>query len=676
MFTGKPIPFSKGSFGNISGKLKEIADRIKEAIGLGKNGWITELKKEFNNRIRFNSGVIKIAKTGADGKPLLDADGNIVYNEFNYLNPLEKLEAKLDEYTKDNFAKLEGSLPFLFSQTDPSVVTARNELLNLLGRAESAAQYKIGPFTIGELSQIGLAGSDSLYENVYDFGRHTDEISGVSNDEIRYKLQRLYGNVLIQGATVNVSSSTIVTPNLSGSIYPTTNIADTIIINNQEKLVTGKNFIAAPTGSVSINVSNSDTIVVTNSLATLNLANCLLGSTGNLKVQPGTFIKINNEIRQIFSINALGDFLTVFTPFSESVPSSPFNKEVSFTINTAANITATDITIATKDLFVCNSVCLDNVITGKGTSFASSLQANNKIFYDGREYFVVSVSDTKITVDEPLRATSNFPIYKVVDEVPYLNLAGESNTPDDILSNFSLIETLTNDRDFLRGFEVTVPKSNGIYQKVNASSPADATRSLIQDELIVRTNEILQNIINDLSNEAISTLTNAQIVNKLNYQKTLIENKKNEIKDSIKQDLAVLNALKGMIKGLIKLFTSSCSKKKRKDGGGQSPSDDYLGLILMANPERQGCDATTSDFIDILDDIDLEFGPDQPYPPKGPEIVIDNQQPPNSALDPIDRVVGPFPPQIGDPGPEFLNGNVDGTDPDISVTEDPCAKPC
>ncbi len=676
MFTGKPIAFSKGSFGGIAGKLSEIAQKIKDAIGLGKNGWITELKKEFNNRLKFGNGVIKIAKTDANGNVILDATGNTSYDELNVLLPLEKLNARVEEFTSNNFARLEGTLPALFSKTDPSVVTARTGLLNAIGRVDQAAQYKIGPFTIGELSQIGQAGSDSLAENINDFNRHTDEISGTSIDEIKYSLQRIYGNVTISNSTVNISSSAIVSPNLSASAYPTTKIGDIVVINSLEKLVVSKSFVAAPSGTVSVNILNSDTIIVSDSVATLNLANCLLTTNSTLKVGPGTFIKVNNEIRQILTINTYGDFATVLTPFSASVFSVPFNKETSFTVNTAFATTSTDLTIAVKNSFVCNSVCLDNVITGNGTSFTNFIQANNKVFYDGREFFVLSVTSNTITVDEPLRATQGFPIYKIIDETPFFNLTGETNSPDDILGNFSLIETVSNERSFLEGFQVTVPRSNGVYQKVNASTPEDATQSLIKDELIARTNEIIENMVNDLSNEAISSLTDAEVVNKLNYQKILIQNKKNEIKDAIKQDQAVLNALKGMIKGLIKLFTTACSKKKRKDSNNASnSSDDYLGLILMANPERQGCQATTSDFVDILDEIDLEFGPDEPYPPKTPKITVENTTE-NSGLNDIDQVIGPYPQQQGVPGPEFLGGNIDGTDPDVNVPENPCIKPC
>jgi hypothetical protein len=181
-------------------------------------------------------------------------------------------------------------------------------------------------------------------------------------------------------------------------------------------------------------------------------------------------------------------------------------------------------------------------------------------------------------------------------------------------------------------------------------------------------------MVNDLRGDAINKLTTSQVVNTLNGFETRITNIRDNVKDAIEQDLAVINKVKGLLKGLIKLFTTSCSKKKRKDGDGTS--DDYLDLILVPNPERQGCDATASDFTDILDDIDVEFNdpqitnPNTFQPPSG---VI----PTNDMLNPGDQFIGPYPPRptdnVADDG---LTGNLDGTDPNIKAPEDPCAKPC
>ena len=327
-----------------------------------------------------------------------------------------------------------------------------------------------------------------------------------------------------------------------------------------------------------------------------------------------------------------------------------------------------------KSVFIANSLCLDNVITGRGTSFTSYLAANNKIYYDEKEYFVISVTDTTIVVDEPLRFTNNFPIFKVTGETASLNFAEDSNSPDDILSTFSLVGQLTNDKNFLNGFTTTVRRANGTYQTVNASNASDSAQSLLQAELLRRGNSLLTEMINDLRGDAINKLTTSQVVAQIQGFDTRITNIRNDVKDVIEQDLAVINKVKGLLKGLIKLFTTSCSKKKRKDG--DATSDDYLDLILVPNPERQGCDATTSDFTDILDDIDVEFNDPQITNPNTfdpPSGTI----PQNDMLNPGDQLVGPYPgrPVIGvdDDG---LSNNLDNNDPNIKAPEDPCAKPC
>lgn len=644
MFTGKPIAFSKGSFGAIGGQFSKIAEKIKNAIQTGKQ-WLNEFKKDYIN-------------------PLLNG----------VLAPLTELNATIDRYTENNYAGLQAALPALFSNTDPSIVTARNNLLAVLGRADQAASYRIGPFSIGELSEIGTTADSSFVQTMQNFQTHTNQLSGVGYDSVKFTFQRIYGNVAIANATVNIASSTLVSPNLRASVYPTTNVGDIVVINNQELYVIDKGFTAAPSGTVSVDTSTDAYKVTSASVATLNLASCLLNTTGTLKVQPGTFINVNNEIRQVNTINALGDYLTVYIPFRNTATALSFYKETTFTVNTALTATATDQTIKLKSEFIANSVCLDNVITGVGTTFTSSLQANNKIYYDEKEYFVVSVTDTAIVVDEPLRYTTNYPIFKITDESSYLSLIGDSGTPDDITSTFSLVGQLTNDKNFLQGFTTNVRRANGTYQTVNSATASDSAQALLQAELVRKGNLLIKEMINDLRGDAINGISTSQLVAQLSGFENRIRNVKNDVKNIIEQDLAVLNNIKGMLSGLIKLFTMSCSKKKRKDG--DSSSDDYLDLILAPNPERQGCDATASDFIDILDEIDIEFN-DPGIQNPNTFVPPDGQIPFNDMLDPGSQLVGPYPtrPQEQVEG-DNLTGNLDGVDPNVQAPEDPCAKPC
>lgn len=675
MFTGKPIAFSKGAFGSLGGKFEELSKKISESVKKGKE-WLNNFKKDFINPL-LNGTIITEYKRDANGNILRDENGNpLVKKSTNFISPLSELNAKIDKYTENNYAGLQAALPGLFSNTEPTIVAARNNLLDKLGKADQAASYRIGPFTIGELSEIGTSADTSFVQTISDFTDHTNQLAGVSYDSVKFTLQRIYGDVSVAGATANIISSTVVSPNLRSTVYPATNIGDLVIINSEERRVIDKGFTSAPSGTVSVyadTVANSVT-VTSASVATLNLADCLLSSTGTLKVGSGTFINVNNEIRQVNSINALGDYLTVYIPFRNTATAQPFFKETTFTVNTAFATTATDQTVKIKSEFIANSLCLDNVITGRGTSFTSYLAANNKIYYDEKEYFVISVTDTTIVVDEPLRFTNNFPIFKVTGETASLNFAEDSNSPDDILSTFSLVGQLTNDKNFLNGFTTTVRRANGTYQTVNASNASDSAQSLLQAELLRMGNSLLTEMINDLRGDAINKLTTSQVVAQIQGFDTRITNIRNDVKDVIEQDLAVINKVKGLLKGLIKLFTTSCSKKKRKDG--DTTSDDYLDLILVPNPERQGCDATTSDFTDILDDIDVEFNDPQTTNPNTfdpPPGII----PQNDMLNPGDQLVGPYPgrPVIGvdDDG---LSNNLDNNVPNIKAPEDPCAKPC
>lgn len=666
MFTGKPIAFSKGSFGAIGGKLQEFANKLKDALKQGRLA-LNEFKKNFNNKLRFKSGKIEVYSTAADGSRITTT--------LNYAAPLEKVNETLERYTNNNYAGLQAALPYLFSNTTPSVVTARTALLNVLGKADQSTSYKIGPYTIGELSQMGQSASDSFAEIMASYSKHTDEISGVGNGETFFTLQRLYGNVSISNATINIASSVVVTPNLSGNVYPSVNVGDTIVIDNEQKIVVDKGLTVAPSGTVSVNLANGNTLVTTASVGTLNLANCLLATGGTLKVTTGTFISVNNEMRQVASINAYGDYLTVYSAFNANCSGVSLYKETSFNVNTAFASTKTGQTVKVNSAFMSNSVCLDNVITGSGTSFTSYLQPGNKIYYDSKEYYVVSVTDTQIVVDQPLRFSENYPIFKVTNETPFYSITGDANNPDNILSNYALAEQMTNDKNFMSDFSVMARRANGTYQSVSAATPADSAQSLLQDELLLRANYIIKDFINDFRTDAIRNLSESALVTKLTEAQNRLTSVRDNVDDVVQQDLQVINAVKSLISGLIKLFVISCSKKKRKDG--DSTSDDYLDLILEPNPETQGCEATTSDFIDDLDQIDVDFGPDQPYPPISPTVDIDPNIPANPALDPVDEIVGPYPTQPqGIGGEDFLGGNLDGTNPDATVPDDPCVKPC
>ena len=272
MFTGKPIAFSKGSFGSLGGKFGELAKKISDSIKKGKE-WLNNFKKDFINPL-LNGTLITQYQRDANGNILRDENGNaLVEQSTNFLSPLSTLNAKIDKYTENNFAGLQAAVPALFSNTEPSIVSARNALLDRLGKVNQVTEYRIGPFNIGELTEIGTAADSSFVQTIRDFQDHTNQLSGVSYDSVKFTLQRLYGNVTITGATANIASSTTVSPNLRSTVYPFTNIGDLVIINNEERRVIDKGFTSAPSGTVSVytdTVANS-VLVTSASVATLNL---------------------------------------------------------------------------------------------------------------------------------------------------------------------------------------------------------------------------------------------------------------------------------------------------------------------------------------------------------------------------------------------------------------------
>lgn len=640
---------------------------------------------------QFLSGIKKDIKTKADAVKQFFAQNFInplkdKLNSENFISsPLNDLNQELEFLTANNYAGMQAALPLLFSNTTPSIVTARTELLNRLGQVKdinTSSNFKLGPFTIGELTSMADE-ADSLARAIQEMEEHTNNLSGLGGAQVKFRLERITGNLTLQNTSVHVVSSNVVYANLSKSIYPVVNIGDTIVVDTEERVVIAKKFTPTFDGTVSIDTSANSYKVTTTSVATLNLASCNLSvnggigvlETGNLVLGKGMFVSINNEVRQVNTINALGDYLTVYAPFDNSVTGALLLKETSFNVNTAFTFTNERL-IDVKTSFVANSLCLDNVITGQGTTFTSQLQPNNKIIYDSKEYIVKSVTDTTIEVDDDwLRYTVNFPVFKVVEEVPYLDLTEDLVDPDGILTAFTLPGQIMGDDAVLVGLTTRVRRANGTYQSVSASKPTDAAQALFQQALMRRTKEILTQMKYDLRDDAIRSLTSTVLFQRINETESRIRNIKNDIKDVIEQDIAVLNQVKSIVKGMIKLFSMSCSKKKRKDEGGKTDSDDYLDLILQPNPDRQGCDATASDFIDILDDFDKEYN--DPDVSSNNTPVVDTTIPTTDLFDGLDGIAGPFPRQPGTPvGGDNTGGDVDDQDPDVLVPEDPCAKPC
>jgi len=655
VFSCVPIPFAKnGGFNFAAGKFAKFLESIKNLIPKGVDAVRNFFAQNFVNPLRDKL------------QTFLDPLDKFAASPINDLNQW------MDGYTANNYAKLEASLPYLFSNTDPSIVTARTNLLNAIGKVQQNADtYKIGPFALGELINIAES-SDSLARSLREFEQHTDNLSGLGGAGSALEIERLYGNVAIGGAAANIASSNQVSPNLTSTVYPQVDIGDTIIINSIEKIVIDKNFTAAPSGTVSVDVLTDNVKVITADVGTLNLASCLLDASGTLKVNTGTYIKVNSEVRRVNTVNAYGDYLTVYNPFDSTCTSQTFYKETSFNVNSAFATTSTDLEVKVKTSFVCNSVCLDNVITGNGTSFTTYLQANNKIYYDAKEYIVVSVTDTTITVDDSLRFTRNFPVYKVTNETPFVGLDEDLVDPDGIINAFTLPATLTGDPNILSGLTTRVRRSNGVYQSVNVSSPSDAAQSLFQDELLRRVKEKLDDMKYRLRDDAIRGLTSAAVITEIQKATTTITTVRDQVKDIVNQDIAVLNQAKNLVKGMIKLFSLSCSKKKRKDSG-PNDSDEYLDIILAPDPRRQGCDATTSDFIEILDDFDQDYN-DPGF--NNNTISANTAIPTDPSLDGLNLIGGPFPVQgTGTDDNGNVGADVDGT-PDVTVPEDPCAKPC
>jgi hypothetical protein len=207
---------------------------------------------------------------------------------------------------------------------------------------------------------------------------------------------------------------------------------------------------------------------------------------------------------------------------------------------------------------------------------------------------------------------------------------------------------------------------------VDAKKPTDATKSLQNAQTVSKVSRVYQNILDNFQDDAIIALSESELVQLINQTTADIERLKNELLDSIKQDLSVINAVKGLLSGLLKLFSISCGKKKKKDNNVES--DEYLDLILAPNVLRQGCSATQSDFIFILDEIDAEHN--EPNLPTYDINVPDYGNPESDILQPEDQFANIYPDEPENEPSVNADIGIDGEPVLPPEVPDPCAQPC
>lgn len=638
----------------------------------------------------------------------------------NKLAPeLDDLQESLRNFTNNNFKGLKDALPTVFGSRNPEVERLRNKLTSLLGSKDTnnaGAANAINPepptsaYADARLVNyanpasrfLGIPADDSnilgttFDESVQAFRNHTDELSGVIDIDKKFEYITIPGKVPLSG-TVNLSTgaATTLSANLSQVGFPTVNIGAVINVAGYERCVTGKTYETLAAGLVTIDVTANANVLYSTSVVSLNLA--------QTSIKSGTFIKVNSEYRQVNTINALGDYLTVYRPFKLSNTAGDLLRENGIVVNTAIGINATDQIVYLNSDMVANSLCLDTVITGQGTKFTDYLSVDDKILYDNKEYFVVSLTDTTIEVDEELNQLTGQIIKKVSEEFPVVDTR-ERIGPDEILSAFSSLEALggedltnINDTRFddklgsrpkspiYHDLSTRYRNSQGNYVQVYARSPTDITQSLNKSLEVTEAKRKLQYIADDLQEDIVSGLTDAAIASVLDGHINDITGQINQFNDLVKADIAAFTAITGLLDAIIKIFNFSCAKQKKQGRAAAytendlplnaGVSDEYLRIICRPNPVRQGCnpEPNESDFPDILDQIDQEYNsPEIPsYPP--PETIEPEFDSP--ILEPEPQYTGLY---------DVERENIPDADADVNVVQppdvqprpDPCNQPC
>jgi len=230
--------------------------------------------------------------------------------------------------------------------------------------------------------------------------------------------------------------------------------------------------------------------------------------------------------------------------------------------------------------------------------------------------------------------------------------------------------------NYINGLTTRFMAANGETMQVDAYKPVHVTQSLQKPEVVRAVSRTMQSLIDDLQDDAIRHLSDGELITYLENRTNEIDELKNRLLDSVNQDVAAFNAIKGLLQGLLKLFQTSCSKKKKGDDpeNPDTSSDDYLQLITIPNPSRQGCDATESDFSTLMDDADAEY-----KTLDIPDVEVSTSDTTDTdATDFVDPNAALFVPERSDNGGGLgdieFDDDADGALP--AKTVDPCTQPC
>lgn len=647
-FNDFPIPFGKGAkFPPPS--IQKLLEKMKKLKQDAKDFDInTFIKKEFSLPADIKAGLEQAEQAIRDvvGDPLADP-------------PKE--------------GKLAKAAPFLFSRTG-DVAVARNKLMAKIGDINNYASEKNWLGT--SLKQWSDIGNDGTLAGAFlGFKGHAQEISGVLSDDKVLRLQAIPGYPIVGYASTTVGSN-VVSINLDGPTYPVTNIGSTILVSNTEYVVVKK--LYNPVNAY-VTVNANSTIIQSSNYLTYNLANIAMATGSALKIKPGLSITVNGQIAGINTINALGDYMTVYRPITYANSNSQLSVENSLVSNSVIAANTSNLAIKLEVYDHGSSICLGDVIYGNSSSFGSHFAAGDRVYYDEKEYNIISVTNTDIVVDDRLRGLNGQFVYKILQEAQ-VERSKELNGPDDILASFSVAEQMSSGlaTNFMEGMVTRYKKADGSYATIDAWKPIHVSRAVQQpgSAIVNRITGIVQSLLDELKDDLIDQLEENELVAYLEEKENEIEDLRRELKDIVEADLAAIKQVKSLLKGLLKLFKISCSKKKKGDDP-EDPdlsSDEYLQLILTPNPERQGCDALESDFIDIVDEADDEYNTVILPDPRG-------DSPYNPGID-LDQLTSPDPALYGLELPGTAGGEADVSvdqtpdsllPPDI---KDPCTEPC
>ena len=470
-----------------------LRTQVKEITKINSNTEL-EIKGDFviAGQGRVNSNVLFTALTGnVNTNPALTGTVNVNSPLVGTVNVNERITGTLNVATS-NVIIGNGTL-FLSEVAANDIITVNNQIKQIVNVTNNQHLYVNSIFSyagndeIGYLSNVSVIGTGTFFEGnilVGDIITINGETRSVISVDSNTKLN-------VNVAYINHANTQTVYPRSNvvigtGTNFdPQINVGDIISVNNEYRKVTLRtNDEHIIVNSVFTNYATGQSIFKQNSIL------LGIGTTLTSQLAANDIIKVNNEIREVISIED-NTHLTVNAPFTYTGTLNTISKLSNTSLRVSGNTNALSDIIVTGDIITFNIAnanvykaqtgtveifATNGKIVGTSTSFDSELLVGDYIKVNNEIRQIVNISSSSVlnvnsAFSEP---TSSEILYKraTVINANVVSISSNNITTNvAIESNTSGLVWLAVPNYFLAKNLVGTVNASGIYVTGNTTAP-------------------------------------------------------------------------------------------------------------------------------------------------------------------------------------------------------------